>query len=265
MAVIKGLEWTFNTVASEYDKWSPTYVQELYEDTFAYKKVEQSSNVLEIGIGTGQATVPILETGCTLIAVELGDKLAEFTRQKFSGYKNFSVVNMPFQDFACQNGSLDFIFSAGAFHWIPEEIGYTKVYNMLKSGGVFARFAKHPYYNKNGQECGQEKLHIAMQKVYSKYMSYSKPTPEYTEDKAKARADIAAKYGFTDIDYRLYYRTHTYNSQDYISLIATYSDHIVLEESKRDGFYGGIKAAIDSHGGTITLYDTIDLNLARKI
>ena len=76
MAVIKGLEWTFNTVTAENDKWSPTYIPDLYEDIFAYKQINQASNVLEIGIGTGQATVPILETGCTLTAVELGDKLA---------------------------------------------------------------------------------------------------------------------------------------------------------------------------------------------
>ena len=25
MPVIRGLEWTFNTVASEYDKWNPAY------------------------------------------------------------------------------------------------------------------------------------------------------------------------------------------------------------------------------------------------
>lgn len=32
MAIIQGLEWTFNTVAEEYDKWSPEYVPELYAD-----------------------------------------------------------------------------------------------------------------------------------------------------------------------------------------------------------------------------------------
>ena len=37
MAIIQGLEWTFNTVAEEYDKWSPEYVPELYEDLFAYQ------------------------------------------------------------------------------------------------------------------------------------------------------------------------------------------------------------------------------------
>lgn len=259
MSVIKGLEWTFNTVAAEYDKWRPTYVPELYEDIFAYKEINQASNVLEIGIGTGQATVPILETGCTLTAVELGDKLAGFTRQKFSKYSNFSIVNMAFQDFECHESSSDFIFSAGAFHWIPEEIGYTKVYRMLKPGGVFARFAKHPYYKKEN-----EGLYSAIQKVYSEFMSYSSPSPEYTEADAKRRSDISTQYGFVDTTYKLYYNTRTYSSQDYISLIATYSDHIVLEESKRNGFYKEIKDAIDSHGGVITLYDTIDLQLARK-
>lgn len=259
MPVIKGLEWTFNTVAAEYDKWSPTYVPELYEDIFTFKKINQTSNALEIGIGTGQATVPILETGCTLTAVELGDKLAEFTRQKFSKYSHFSVVNVAFQDFECPDSSFDFIYSAGAFHWIPEEIGYPNVYKMLKPGGVFARFAKHPYYRK-----GNEELYVAIQKVYSEYMSYSSPSPEYTEADAKRRSDISTKYGFVDTAYKLYYRVRTYNSQEYISLIATQSDHIVLEESKRDRFYSGIKDAIDSHGGTISLYDTIDLQLARK-
>lgn len=259
MGVIKGLEWTFNTVAAEYDKWSPTYVPDLYEDIFVYKQINQASNVLEIGIGTGQATAPILETGCTLTAVELGDKLAEFSRQKFREYKKFSVVNTAFQNFECSDNTFDLIYSARAFHWIPEEIGYVKVHQMLKSGGGFARFAGHSYYVKE-----QEELSTAIQKVYSEYMSYTTLSPQYTEEDAKRRSDIAAKYGFVDISHKLYYRTRIYSPDEYTSLISVYSDHIVLEESKKAGFYNGIKAAIESHGGIITLFDTIELNLARK-
>lgn len=86
MAIIKGLEWTFNTVAEEYDKWSPEYVSELYEDLFDYQPLTLNSEALEVGIGTGQATLPILRTGCKLTAVELGDQLAELTRRKFKDY-----------------------------------------------------------------------------------------------------------------------------------------------------------------------------------
>ena len=50
MAIIKGLEWTFNTVAEEYDKWSPEYVSELYEDLFDYQPLTLNSEALEVGL-----------------------------------------------------------------------------------------------------------------------------------------------------------------------------------------------------------------------
>lgn len=58
MSIIKGLEWTFNTEAEKYEKMRPGYVSELYEDIFKYIPINKSSNVIEIGIGGGQATPP---------------------------------------------------------------------------------------------------------------------------------------------------------------------------------------------------------------
>ncbi|WP_432667475.1 class I SAM-dependent methyltransferase [Wukongibacter baidiensis] len=260
MPIIKGLEWTFNTVYKEYDKWRPTYVKELYEDIFAYKKINSSSKAVEIGIGTGQATLPILETGCYLTAVEYGDKLSIYAKQKFTCYRKFDVVNVKFEDFECEDNSLDLIYSASAFHWIPEEIGYTKVFNLLKSGGVFARFANHPYKDKS-----RSGMHEALQKVYDVYMpGVLGSEKEYSEENAKNRAKIANKYGFIDTDYKMYYRTRTFTSDEYILLLGTYSDHVAIEEKKRKKFFTEIKNTIDELGGLITIYDTIDLELARK-
>lgn len=89
----------------------------------------------------------------------------------------------------CDNNLCDLIYSASAFHWIPEEIGYKKVFEILKSGGVFARFANHPYKDK-----GREEIHEALQKIYSVYMPDSLSPNEYSEDDAKKRADIVQKY-----------------------------------------------------------------------
>ena len=259
MPIIKGLETTFNTVYSEYDRWRPTYVKELYEDIFAAKEVNETSNVLEVGIGTGQATLPILETSCALTAIELGDKLAEYSKEKFRSFNKFQVINIAFQDYECTPNTYDLIYSASAFHWIPEEIGYTKVYNLLKSGGVFARFANHPYKDKLRTE-----IHIVFEKIYAKYMPGSLAGDEYSEENAKERANIAKKYGFTDISYKLYHRTRTFTAEEYTLLLGTYSDHIAIEEKIRMKFFDEIRQAINDNGGLITLYDTIDLQLARK-
>lgn len=259
MSIIKGLEWTFNTEAEKYEKMRPGYVSELYEDIYNYIPIDKSSNVVEIGIGGGQATLPILKTGCTLTAVEYGENLAELCRHKFNEFSSFSVETTKFENFICDNNLCDLIYSASAFHWIPEDVGYKKVYKMLKSGGVFARFANHPYKDK-----GREEIHEALQRIYAKYMPGSLASNEYSIDDAKKRAEIALKYGFIDVSYKLYHRTRTFTAKEYISLLGTYSDHIAIEENIRNKFFSEIEEAIDNLGGQITIYDTIDLQLARK-
>ncbi len=259
MSIRKGLEWTFNTEAEKYEKMRPGYVKELYEDISRYKTIDEFSNVVEIGIGGGQATLPILKTGCRLTAVEYGENLAELCRQKFKEFPKFSAVTTKFEDFVCDSNLYDLVYSASAFHWISEELGYKKVFDMLKSGGVFARFANHPYKDK-----GREEIHEALQKIYSVYMPGSLASKEYSMDDAKKRADIAQKYGFVDISCKLYHRTRTFYAKDYIILLSTYSDHIAIEENTRKKFFSEIEQAIDNLGGQITIYDTIDLQLARK-
>lgn len=153
----------------------------------------------------------------------------------------------------------DLIYSASAFHWIPEETGYKKVYDMLKSGGAFARFANHPYKDK-----GREELHEAIQKIYAVYMPDAPGPREYSANDAEERAGIARKYGFVDISAHLYHRTRSFDAKGYVSLLGTYSDHIAIEENTRKKFFSEIEKTINALGGQITIYDTIDLQLARK-
>ena len=256
--IFPGLETTFNTVAAQYDRMRPTYVDRLYDDIWNYGCFGKSVRTVEVGIGTGQATRPVLDRGAFVTAVELGEELAAFCKQKFADYPGFSIVNLPFQEYEAADNSIDLVYSASAFHWIEEETGYTKVYNMLRSGGVFARFANHPYRDK-----GNDALHEAMQALYAEYMPRSKFSGEFSMEDAKARGIIGEKYGFVDIRCMLYKRTRTFTSQQYVDLLGTYSDHIALGE-KKDEFFALIKEQIDRFGGKFTVYDTIDLELHRK-
>lgn len=264
MPIISGLGWTFNTVASAYEKLRPGYVQELYNSIFRYIPLSAASRAAEVGIGGGQATLPILQTGCKLTAVDSGANFTELCREKFREYPNFSAVTGKFEDVLFEENTFDLVFSASAFHWIPEETGYSKVFRMLKSGGAFARFANHPYRDK-----GNPALTEAIDKLYREYYYPFHKRPlddrhEYDENDARERAAIAAKYGFTDIKYALFHRTRTFTPQEYVALLGTYSDHIAIDEPIRNAFFERIAEAIEIHGGSITIYDTLDLQLARK-
>lgn len=264
MPVIQGLGWTFDTVASTYEKLRPGYVEELYRDVLAYRPLGGESRGLEVGIGGGQATQPVLATGCTVTAVEPGEQFCALCREKFAAYPGFSVINGKFEDVDLPESSFDLVYSASAFHWVPEETGYRKVFRILKSGGAFARFANHPYPDKGRPELTEE-IDDLYREYYDSYHKRSLGKPvEYSEEAARSRAEIAARYSFTDIRWALYHRTRTFTAAEYIQLLGTYSDHIVIDEPIRRQFFGAIEAAIERHGGLFTLYDTIDLQLARK-
>ena len=169
-----------------------------------------------------------------------------------------------FEDTAFEEGAFDLVFSASAFHWVPEKIGYEKVFSMLKSGGAFARFANHPYRDKGNPALSKEIDELYDEYYYKFHNKKRQVLTEYSEEQAQERAMIACQYGFTDIQYALFHRERVFSGKEYIQLLGTYSDHIAMEETIRTEFFSKIEDAIDRHGGTITIYDTIDLQLARK-
>lgn len=264
MPALKGLGWTFDTVASTYEKLRPGYVEELYQALFDYIPIDENSNVVEVGSGGGQATAPMLRTGCKLTAVEYGEQFSELLKDKFKKHRNFSVITGKFEDIIFEDNTFDLVFSASAFHWIPEKPGYEKVFSMLKNGGVFARFANHPYRDKGKPALSEEIDEIYDEYYYKFYNKKREALTEYTEKQAKDRAMIAGKYGFKDIRYALFHRERIFSAKEYIELLGTYSDHIAIEKTIRQKFFLKTEEAINSHGGTITIYDTIDLQLAKK-
>ena len=265
MPVIKGQGWTFDTVAGEYEKFRPGYPAELYQTLFDYAAFPGAINAVEVGIGAGQATLPMLKAGCSVTAVEPGTNFCALCRDKFSAYPAFSAIESKFEDVSLPESSFDLVYSASAFHWVPEDIGYSKVYALLRSGGIFARFANHPLCNQDNPAMGE-----AIQRAYDQYYypfygtEPSVPQP-YTAEQAASRADIALKYGFTDVRYALFSRKRQFSSEEYVRLIGTYSDHIAIEENTRRRFFDAVAEAIEAHGGTLTICDTLDLELARKL
>lgn len=259
-----GLEWTFDTEAAAYEKLRPGYCEELYRTIFDYISIDASSNVVEVGIGAGQATLPFLKKGCKLTAIEYGEQLSQLCREKFKAYPGFDVITNKFENVKFESHAYDLVYSASAFHWVPEEAGYRQVHCMLKDGGAFARFANHPFRCKDNIALSEAIDEVYAQYYYKYYHKTPQKPAEYSESDAKKRALIAEQYGFTDIQYALFHRTRTFRADAYTALLGTYSDHIAMEENVREVFFSKIKDVINHYGGSITIYDTMDLQLAKK-
>jgi SAM-dependent methyltransferase len=243
----------FDGIPEEFDKWRPRYCEELFEDLIEYAALGPGKSALEIGPGTGQATEPILKTGCDYLAIELGEHLATYTKDRFRGYANFRIVNADFETYDFGRNRFDLVMSAAAIQWIPEEIGFPKVYDILRSGGTLAMMMTHTDY-----KTPDEALYDQIQAVYDQYF---RPETPYT---CCLEYGNAVNHGFVDFDRREYHGTRVYDADGYVSLIGTHADHITLREPHRSKFFAGIREAIQSRGNRIMLNDTIILYLTRK-
>jgi len=259
----------FDEIVENYDKIRWDYPNELYEDIFKY--CGSGKRAIEIGAGTGRATIPFLNNDYDVTAVELGENMADFLANRFDGCKKFAVVNTTFEDAALDEGSsYDLIYAASAFHWVDAEIGCPKVFRLLRRGGVFALFRN------NAQPSDGEPLYEAIQAVYEKhynsyYTSSKRPTKKSHNDfwqpselHRSFRFDGMGKYGFQDITMKLYDATYTYTADDYISLMDTMSDNRALPEQNRSKLYEGLHEAIMMHGGVYNYDCTFQLYMGRK-
>ena len=257
------LRLTFNEDPAAYDHLRPKYTDALFIDVIQYSALDATKKALEIGIGTGQATLPFLKTGCELTAVEIGDQLAQYSREKFSEYERFKVITQDFESVALEESSCDLVYSASAFHWIAPEIGLPKVYQLLKPGGVFAWISVQPAPS-------QKYIHKEMQKVYAEYSRYFSETkirfnrlPE-ARRKQSSRRRALKKNGFIEITDHLYHGTRTLNASDYVTLSTTYSDHRAMPEDDRAQMLQKIENTIHRCGGEFTFADAYLLCMGRK-
>lgn len=253
------LRLTFNEDAQNYDTYRPTYPKELFLDIIQYSDISLGKNALEIGVGTGQATEPILNNGCNVKAIELGNNLAQYVKNKFRDYENFSVINEDFIEYPIEEEYFDLVYCATAFHWLPEKVAFEKVKNILKSNGTIALFWNHPFPNRQ-----DDISNIASRKIYNKYRPTDKEIIEFNQNNCTKHINELDKYGFKDITCKLYHRKRTLTSEQYIGLLNTYSDHRALPTELKNSFERDMKASIDEIGGMINIYDTVDLYLARK-
>lgn len=249
----------FNEDVKNYDNSRPCYPDKLFEDIFSYSHLSKTSEVLEIGIGTGQATPPFLQKGCKVTAVELGRSLSRYVKEKFKNFGSFNVINADFMELPIAANAFDLVYCATAFHWLPQKEGFKKTLDILRPGGVLALFWNHPFPNRENDESNR-----INRRVYDKYRPSDKKIAEFSKNDCQKTLGALQRFGFRNTQSKLYHRKRTLSSAEYISLLNTYSDHRALPAEIKKEFETEMKRSLDKEGGKINIYDTIDLYLAAK-
>ena len=130
---------TFDEVAKLYDRARPALRDEVLEDLFVQSRIEPSqANLLEIGCGTGQATLALARRGCRVLAVELGKNLARLAAQNLAQFPKVEIVHAQFEDWYAEGQLFDFVLAANSWHFLDPVVRYAKTAAVLRPAGFLA-------------------------------------------------------------------------------------------------------------------------------
>ena len=244
----------FDTIPEKFDKYRVHYSPDLFAKFIDMAHITPSSSVLELGPGTGQATDPILDTGCDYNAIEIGDNFCGVLNRKYGDRKNFTLIHDDFitHDFGGQR--FDLVYSAATIQWIPEAIAFTKTFELLKPGGTLAMMLTRGDY-----QTPNEALYEKIQGIYAELF---KPETSYTH--GGFRYENATAYGYTDFRKREFHGERRMDADTYVAFCGTHCDHIVIPEPTRSRFFGELRQAVLDAGNEIVFRDTYVLYLAKK-
>lgn len=262
----------FDEIVEGYNAVRPEYPSEMLADVLRYAGRAKGKKAIEIGAGTGKATEPFLRVGYDVTAVEIGENMADFLRNRFREYANFDVVVSSFEDAALKEGEYDLIYAASAFHWVDARVGCPKMHGLLAPGGACAllryNFSIHPA---EGEALCDVFRALYEEYYYVHYTSKCRPV-KMTHDLLKTPERIKSgygfrdlrEYGFEDIVMKLYDAALTYDADRYIAHLDTLSDHRALPEQNRSALYAGIRDAIREHSNSHQVNCIFQLYMGRK-
>lgn len=215
---------SFGADAASYDRFRPRYPADMYDDLL--DQAPKAPRVLEVGAGTGQATLDLSTRAASVVALEPDERVAQVLDGKH--LPNVEVVMSSFESWDAPPDGFELIASAQAWHWVDPVLGVEKAARALVAGGILAVWWNVPSSSRSD-------FSIRLDSVYESL------APELLDSSVMVRAQadgrhtrpIAESPAFEPIREFKYEWSQQYTPDEYVALLATHSDHRAMPEYRR--------------------------------
>jgi SAM-dependent methyltransferase len=253
----------FGQVAELYEQARPSYPDQLVADVLADAQLENGDRILEVGAGTGKATRLFARAGFEIVAIEPSEKMSAVARSTCAGFPLVTIVEAEFERWQPPGQRFKLLISAQAWHWIDPEIRYVKAREVLTERGLLATFWNWPDWQGHPLRAA---LDEAYRQAAPELLTSCGPMNSLTagEDPVDGwSAEIEATDGFDHPEVRTYRWQCHYSTREWVDLLATHSDHALLDPETRHRLLERVAVAVEDQGGEFELPYLTRLCLAR--
>jgi SAM-dependent methyltransferase len=225
---------SFGAIADDYDRYRPSYPDELIRDLLA----GGPHTVLDIGCGTGKAARLLSRRGLAVLGVEIDPQMAAVARQH-----GIDVEVGGFEQWDPRGRTFDLVTCAQAWHWIDPAVGLPKIARLVTPGGLFA-----PFWNFD---------HVSDEDAAAIDPVYREHAPQLVRETMRHqpsdRADeVRASGEFASVTTRVYEWQRSLPVDDYVGKLGTQSEYQLLGP-RLDGLLAGLRRVLHERGPEVTV------------
>lgn len=242
MSDYRDLRTTFDSAATLYHDARPDYPDHLYAELLDSTGLTPPARLLEVGCGSGKATMPLARSGFRITAIELGASLANEARHRLADYPMTEVITTPFESWQPDDPSpFSLVYAATSWHWIDARVKYARAAELLAECGYLAVWAATHAF-----PADVDPFFTEIQEVYDE-IGESHPG-EWPPLPPEAAPGLGAEFEesglFDAIAVRRYVWGLRYTAEEYLRLLDTFSGHIAMDPAKRSHLYAEIRTRL---------------------
>ena len=131
----------FEGWAADYDRFRPGYPDELFDEIEARLALPPRPLTVDLGAGTGRASLAMAARGWRVTAVEPGAGMLDLLRARATAEGLLvATTHAPAEKTGLDPDSADLVTAAQAFHWFDKERALTEIARILRPGSGVALF-----------------------------------------------------------------------------------------------------------------------------
>jgi SAM-dependent methyltransferase len=247
---------SFGDDPERYDRSRPSYPAVLVQRVLA---AGPGRDVLDVGTGTGITARLFQAAGCTVLGVEVDERMAEFARRAGT------VVEVsPIEAWDPAGRSFDAVVAGQCWHWVVPVAGAVKAAEALRPGGLFAAFW-------NVQQPSPEAA-AAFAQAYRRHapeQPYQRPGFDFVraylgmcERTAQGLRAVDGAFGEPEI-WRFEW-DQTYTRDEWLDVVPTHGGFSLIPRHQQVALLAELGHAIDELGGGFEMhYTTVALTATR--
>ncbi|AKU15431.1 class I SAM-dependent methyltransferase [Luteipulveratus mongoliensis] len=239
---------SFEQGATAYERFRPEFPEAMFDDVVRLAGDRLQDRVLEVGAGTGRATLPLARRGARIHVVEPSADMLRVLAERLQTEGLADLVTTQqatFEDVDASDGTYGVMVAAQSFHWADAATRWERLASVLGSDGL-------GFLCWNGWHVDPDRHNTnEIQAIYAEHgAGLTSDVDDHRSGPGWAELEVEAKPWMEIVEPKTYEWDWSMPTDDYFALLTTTSQYAIAPSEDRARLFDALRPVL---GETVSL------------